>query len=137
MKHLLKGWKLGEPSYFVIWLTLWHGTQVMSLNQAWTTLDCFLACLPTQIGLFDHLFCRKNKFWCVILFSGLCRASWEPSVSCCNEKSGLRRGRKKQPSAWSILNINNFEGKVKIKFVFTFYFASFWPIQHIEILYFW
>ena len=27
------------------------------------------------------------------------------------------------------MNINNFEGKVKIKFVFTFYFMSFWPAQ--------
>ena len=27
------------------------------------------------------------------------------------------------------MNINNFEGKVKIKFVFTFYFMSFWPVQ--------
>ena len=39
------------------------------------------------------------------------------------------------------MNINNFEGKVKIKFVFTFYFMSFWPVQlqlkHIEILRFW
>ena len=30
-------------------------------------------------------------------------------------KSGLRRGRKKQLSEWSIININNFEGKDKIR----------------------
>ena len=27
------------------------------------------------------------------------------------------------------MNINNFEGKVNIKFVFTFYFMSFWTVQ--------
>ena len=33
--------------------------------------------------------------------------------------------------------VNNLEGKVKIKFVFTFYFMSFWPVlelHHTEIL---
>ena len=39
------------------------------------------------------------------------------------------------------MNINDFEGKVKIKDVFTFYFMRFWPVQlelqHIEILRFW
>ena len=39
------------------------------------------------------------------------------------------------------MNINNVEGKVKIKFVSTFYFMSFWPVQlelqYIEILHFW
>ena len=40
-----------------------------------------------------------------------------------------------------IVNINNFKGKVKIKFVFTFYFMRFWPVQlelqYIEVLCFW
>ena len=39
------------------------------------------------------------------------------------------------------MNINNFEGEVKIKYVFTFYFMIFWPVQlelqRIEILRFW
>ena len=55
-------------------------------------------------------------------------------------KNGLRRGRKKQISAF-IININNFEGKEDIKFVFTLYFMSFWPVQfeleHIEISRLW
>ena len=46
----------------------------------------------------------------------------------------LRKGRKKQLSAWSIMNINNFKGKVRIKFVFTFYFMSFWPVQLTVVL---
>ena len=36
------------------------------------------------------------------------------------------------------MSIKNFEGKVKIKFVFTFYLMSLWPVQlelkRIEIL---
>ena len=42
---------------------------------------------------------------------------------------GYGAEEKKQLSVWSFMNINNFEGKVKIKFVFTFYFMSFWPVQ--------
>ena len=44
-------------------------------------------------------------------------------------KNCVKERKKKQLSAWSIMNIINFEGKVKIKFVFTFYFMSFWPVQ--------
>ena len=81
-KYLLKISKLGKASYFVIWLTLWHfGTQVMSLNLAWTTWNCFLVWLPTQIGLFNPLFWRKNQF------KSFCKLQ-----EC---KSWLRRGRKK------------------------------------------
>ena len=40
-------------------------------------------------------------------------------------KKWVKEGKKKQLSAWSIININNFEGEVKIKFVFTIYFMSF------------
>ena len=120
-------------SYFVIWLTLWHnGTQVM-LNQAWTTLDCLLVFLPTQIGLFDPLFWRKNKntvFWFVQGYLKTRKLLWWKIV--------LRRGRKQYQS---ILNINHSEVKVKIKYVFTFYFLSFWAVQrelqHIEFLHFW
>ena len=39
-------------------------------------------------------------------------------------KKWINRGRKKQLSAF-IININNFEGKENIKFVFTLYFMSF------------
>ena len=39
------------------------------------------------------------------------------------------------------MNINKFEGKINILFVFAFYFMSFLPVklelQHIEILSFW
>ena len=53
-------------------------------------------------------------------------------------KKWVKERKKTQLSAWSITNINNFEGKVNIKFVFTFYFISFWPVQlalkNIEIL---
>ena len=56
-------------------------------------------------------------------------------------KKWVNEREKNQLSAWSIMNMNNFEGKVKIKFVFTFYFMSFWPVQvqlqHIEILRLW
>ena len=64
-----------------------------------------------------------------ILFSGLFRTSWKSSVSCSNEKVGYGAEEKQQLSVWSIMNINNFEGKVRIKFVFTFYFMRFWPVQ--------
>ena len=42
-------------------------------------------------------------------------------------KKWVKEGKKKkQLSALYIININNFEGRVKIKFVvFTFYFMSF------------
>ena len=60
LKYLLKGSKLGWCSYFVIWLTLWHnGTQVMSWNLAWTTLNCFLVCLP--INKIIRSFILKEK----------------------------------------------------------------------------
>ena len=56
-------------------------------------------------------------------------------------KKWVRERKKKQLSTWSIMNINNFKGNVRIKFVFSFYFMSFWPVQielqHIEILHFW
>ena len=44
-------------------------------------------------------------------------------------KKWVKERKETQLSAWSITNINNFKGKVNIKFVFTFYFISFWPVQ--------
>ena len=56
-------------------------------------------------------------------------------------KKWVKEKKKKQLSAWYIMNINSFEGKVRIKFEFDFYFMSFWPVQlkleHIEVLRFW
>ena len=37
-------------------------------------------------------------------------------------KSGLKKERKTQLSAWSITNINNFDDKAKIKFAFTSFY---------------
>ena len=95
-KYLLKISKLGKLSYFVIWLTLWHyGTQVMSLNLTWTTWNCFLVWLPTQIGLFNPLFWRKNKCWCEHSVFWLLQDQFKSFCKLQECKSWLRRGRKK------------------------------------------
>ena len=36
-----------------------------------------------------------------------------------------KKEKAKQLSGWSVMNINHFKGKVRIKFVFTFYFMDF------------
>ena len=46
-------------------------------------------------------------------------------------KSGLKKERKTQLSAWSITNINNFDDKAKIKFAFT----SLWVSDHYRLSY--
>ena len=77
---------------------------------------------------------KKKQEYCFLVCAGLL----ENLVKLLWWKIGLRRGRKQYQS---ILNINNSEVKVKIKYVFTFYFMSFWAVQrelqHIEFLHFW
>ena len=90
-KYLLKESKWGEPSYFVNWLTLRHNdTQVMS----WTSLNCFLECLPTQVGSFNPLFWRKNEFWCKHTLFSLLQGQLKTFAKLLQRKSGLWRGRK-------------------------------------------
>ena len=77
---------------------------------------------------------KKKQEYCFLVCAGLL----ENLVKLLWWKIGLRRGRKQYQS---ILNINHSEVKVKIKYVFTFYFMSFWAVQrelqHIEFLHFW
>ena len=98
------------------------------------------ACLPTGIGLFDPLFWRKNKLWCEQTVFRLVQCQLKTFGILPQWKIGLRKGRKKHFFAWPIININ-VEGKIKIKFLFTFYCMSFWSVQlelqQIEILCFW
>ena len=81
----------------------------------------------------------KTSFGMSRLFSGLRRASWKSSVSCCNKKVGQGEEEKNNflcDLLWILIIL-----KVKIKFVLTFYFISFWLVQleaqHTEFLCFW
>ena len=74
---------------------------------------------PTQIGLSDALFWRKNNFWHEQTIFWLIKQCHQLKTlsKLLWWKSGLRSRRKKQLSAWSVININNFEGKTKTMYL--------------------
>ena len=88
-KYLLKRSKLGKPSYFVIWLTLWHhGTQVMSLNLVEQPEIVFYYGFQLKQDYSSLYFEGKTSVGASIVFSGFCRASLKASVNCRNAKVG-------------------------------------------------